>query len=244
MKRCAVLLCLPLCFAPPAEPLCSAPLPRLVCAEYYAATIVVEARLVRKTPNRDKDIPTGILSWDYQMSTELTLRGSIGKSFQIHEENDSGRAGFYWVRGRSYLLFLTYNPQSKAWVLDGCGNSGPLNKAGTALAQIQKLKSHPHRGRLEGQVSVNTLSGGFPNVRVEARGSTGIFIAHTNDDGNFRLQLPIGHYELHAMSEGLSFNDYDFSYERSSGLDIAPGGCAQVQIVESTGKWPKTDESH
>jgi hypothetical protein len=238
MKRCVLLLPFALVLVPQARPFCFYPQPRRVCAEYYATTVVVEARLLRATVNRDKQYPAGILSRNYQMSTSLILRGNIDESFQIHEENDSGRAGFYWVRGRSYLLFLTYDKQTKAWVLDGCGNSGPLSKAGSALARIEMIKRHPNQGMIAGQVSVEGLAGGIPDVRLQARGSAGTFIAKTNEDGQFRLRVPIGHYELHAKEAGITFRDFDFSYERSADLNLQPGGCVQVQITEVGGKYP------
>ncbi len=70
---------------------CRAPEPRLVCAEFFDSQVVVEAKLVRSTyvPSAD-DADAHI----YEMQTEKVLHGAIGKSFQIWERNDSGRASF------------------------------------------------------------------------------------------------------------------------------------------------------
>ena len=129
MKRFLLLGILFLWIANPAAGLCNDPRPRLVCAEYFASQVVVEATLEKVTDIREKEDPEGIAARLYSLRVNLLLRGEIAGTFRVYEGNDSGRATFDWKPGQAYLLFLFYSKAEKSWELDGCGNSGPLNSA-------------------------------------------------------------------------------------------------------------------
>ena len=120
---CAVVV---LVCASPALPFCLVPQPRLVCAEYFRSQLVVKATLVQTATLHDKDDPDGISAYVYTLQLNQGIRGSVIGRLQVYEENSSGRAGFSWVPGREYLLFLNYSENDHTlWELDGCGNSGP-----------------------------------------------------------------------------------------------------------------------
>lgn len=218
--------------AVPAMGFCSVPQPRLVCAEYFASELVVEATLVNVRTISDKDDPEGISAFVYSLRAGQRFRGSIAGSFQVYEGNDSGRTTFDWKVGQTYLLFLFYSASEKAWELDGCGNSGPVNRARAVLEEIATIqKRHGGDGHIYGVVSQQALSVPIPQVQVEARGIDGVYKATTNAKGEFEIKVPPGVYSVSATKSGLIFGDADISYADSLNLRVEPGGCVQVQLA-------------
>jgi hypothetical protein len=230
MLSVAVVLILPL----PAMALCGAPQPRLVCAEYFASQLVVEATLVQTGELHEKDDPGGISAYLYTLRVNRALRGKIDGTIHVYEGNDSGRATFDWVPGKGYLLFLSYAASEKSWKLDGCGNSGPLNGADKALSAIAAIKAARGGGIIHGVVrgSEEVPETAIPGIHVEAQGPTGRFTATTNDKGEFQISAPAGRYVVHASKNGMTFDKADFSYEDPRRVRIEPGGCAQVELAE------------
>jgi len=143
MKSCLRLLFLPIALLLPIPSMafCNRPQPRLVCAEYFASQLVVEATLIQTDKLHDKNDPEGVSASVYILRVNQTLRGKIAGTIRVYEGNDSGRAPFDWLTGREYLLLLFYAASEKSWELDGCGNSGPVSKAKMALSEITSIKS-------------------------------------------------------------------------------------------------------
>jgi hypothetical protein len=215
--------------AAPAMPVCNDPRPRLVCAEYFASQLVVEATLIQTRVLPDKHYPEAYV---YTLHVNRVLRGKIVATVSVYEGNDSGRAAFDWVRRKKYLLFLFYATDENAWTLDGCGNSGPLSHASKALAEIATIKTVHGGGVIHGVVG-ESLSTPLSGVRVEAVGKTGHYEATTNEKGEFQIDVPAGQYVVHALKSGLSFDKDDFSYEDPEHIQIEPGGCVQIQFDAS-----------
>lgn len=231
-----------LLFVAPAMPFCLAPQPRLVCAEYFNSTIVVTATLTKTTP-----IPGGAgypQAWIYTLRINRTLRGKPPATMQVYEENSSGRAGFAWVPGQGYLLFLNHAENGEAlwndlynytendhtfWELDGCGNSGPITKAAAALSAIRAIQTA--RGSM-----IQGVVGGFygqpllSGIHVEAQGQ-GRFAAMTDDKGKFQMHVPPGRYTVSVVEPGRFFDYPDVTYSDIE-RPLEPGGCAQIQFVE------------
>jgi hypothetical protein len=230
MKYSLLLAIVVLLFATPARGLCDVPQPRLVCAEYFASKVVVEASLVKVKSIHDKDDPQGVAAHEYSLHANQVLRGHIGPIFVVHEGNDSGRATFGWKTGQEYLLFLFYSDSDKAWELDGCGNSGPVSGAQAALQQIVAIKANHDGGVIHGVISQQAPSAPVSDVRVEARGAKGHYLATTNSKGEFEIKVPAGRYAVRATRAGFSFATADFSYENPDKVQIESGGCAQVQL--------------
>jgi hypothetical protein len=231
MKYSLFLAIVVLLFASPAMGLCDVPQPRLVCAEYFASKVVVEASLVKVKSIHDKDDPEGIAAYEYSLHASQVIRGHIDPAFVVYEGNDSGRATFDWKVGRGYLLFLFYSDSDKAWELDGCGNSGAVSGAKVILQQIAAIKASHEGGVIHGVISQQALSAPVSDVRVEARGANGHYTATTNSKGEFEIKVPAGRYAVRATKAGFSFATADFSYENPSKVQIESGGCAQVQLV-------------
>jgi hypothetical protein len=234
MKYClwllflAVVLLLPL----PTLAFCQFPQPRLVCAEYFASQLVVEATLIQTDKLHDKDDPEGLSAYVYTLRVNQILRGKITETIQVYEGNDSGRAGFNWLARREYLLFLFQSPDHQgSWALDGCGNSGPVGKAKIALSEIALIKAAHGGGVIHGAASEQALSTPIAGVHVEARGVAGHYTAATNEKGEFQLNVPPGRYTVVATKDGVTFDTADISYENPQKIQIEPGGCAQVQFA-------------
>jgi len=237
MKPLAYLLCASLMAtsAPLALAFCRVPQPRLTCAEYFASTLVVEATLVQTHVLGDKDDPLGISAHVYSMRVNRILHGKVEEHLRIYEGNDSGRAPFSWTVGKEYLLFLFYVPQDKSWELDGCGNSGPLDTAKAALSEIETIKVAHDGGVIYGTVSQQALSVPIPGVHIEIQGGDVHYAATSNEKGEFQKNVPAGRYSVRAVERGVSFAKADISYDDPAGIQIEPGGCAQIQFVEVEG---------
>jgi hypothetical protein len=128
------------------------------------------------------------------------------------------------------LLFLFYATDTKSWQLDGCGNSGPLNKAQMALAEITAIISAKGDGMIVGGVGKQDQSAGLAGVKVEADGKSARYAATTNEKGEFHMRVPPGQYTMTPVEKGFVFQKDDFSYEDPRRIRIESGACAQVQF--------------
>ncbi len=212
---------------------CNVPQPRLICAEYFASQVVVEATLTQSRAIHDKNDPDGIAANVYTMNADQVLRGTIGSTFEVLEPNDSGRATFDWIRGKKYILFLTYSPLEGSWQLDGCGNSGLLTENSPVLSEIEPLRHAHGPGMIRGLASRQELDKPVAGVHVEAKGAAGVYRAVTNETGAFRIQVPPGDYSVAVIDNRRLFSKEDISYEDPQSIQIWPGGCAQIQFVQS-----------
>ena len=200
-------------------------LPRLVCAEYANSELVVVARLIRVehiVPAHQQD------GHIYTLKTERTLRGKIGDTFDVYEENSSGRASFYWIKGEKYLLFLNSDGHG-SWWLYGCGNSAPLKEAGFALRAIEAMKAR-RGGLIDGLVHSNYSTDSVEGIYVQIRGENRDYTAITDENGEFRLHVPAGTYDVHPNHKGWSFSRSIDGFEDPSALKIEDGGCAQIVL--------------
>ena len=225
---------------PPASTACSVPQPRLVCAEYANSTAIVVGTL-RATRHLafDSIDADGHL---YNLEVKTLIRGDIGSTFQIWEENSSGRASFDWKVGTDYLLFLlrySRRPTS-GWVIDGYGNSGPMSESGTVLESIKVAQANTSDGLVYGRVSADSLDTGVPDVIVRVLGKNQAFSAHTDQSGRFLLRLPAGKYALGALRNGWSFGLEPLSYEDPRNLSVVPGYCAQIQFSGTEKNGPES----
>jgi hypothetical protein len=218
---------------------CNVPHPRLICAEYFASSVVVDATLVlasdsesEKDKKANPDLPPA--AHIYSLRVNRVFRGETAPIIFLYEANDSGRATFDWVPGREYLLFLFQSSERKgAWALDGCGNSGPVSEAKMALSEIVSIKTARGGGVIHGVASEQALSTPVAGVHVEAQGASGRYAATTDVKGEFQLNVPAGKYVVLASKDGITFDKADISYEDPRNIRIEPGGCAQVQFARA-----------
>lgn len=118
----------------------------------------------------------------------------------------------------------------RAWVIDGCGNSGPISRSEDVLAQIKSMKANTAAGVVNGMISTDSLTTGVPDVVVKTIGKGRTFSTKTDQAGRFTLRLPTGKYTLEASRPGRSFAPEPLGYESPENLNILPGYCAQVQF--------------
>jgi hypothetical protein len=83
MKQLVLLGIATLLLAGQALGLCNVPSPRLVCAEYFASKVVVEATLVKVRSVRVKEDPEGALAHVYTLKVNRLIRGHVAEVFQI-----------------------------------------------------------------------------------------------------------------------------------------------------------------
>ena len=215
-----------LSFAPRSLAYCNTR-PRLVCAEYSNSKLVVVAKLMRieHIPPRNEKELDGFL---YTLAPVSMLKGDVGQTFEVYEENSSGRAPFSWANNETYLLFLNRNPDG-TWWLYGCGNSAPLKAARYALRAIESMKARKG-GLIHGLVR-GDFAPYWERLSVDVRGDRKSYHAVTDKDGLFKIHVPAGHYEVRVIKEGSRFQiDRINSFEDPDNLEIEDGGCAQVQF--------------
>jgi hypothetical protein len=206
----------------PARAWCNT-LPRLICAEYSNSELVVIVKVLgirHVTPKHQQD------GHIYTLETGRILRGEAGDTFDIYEENSSGRAPFVWKKGGEYLLFLSSDETGK-W-LYGCGNSAPLKRAGFALRTIESMKTR-RGGLIHGLVRVPE-GASKAGIIVQLHGVNGDYKAATDRNGQFKIHVPSGRYEARPIRNGWFFTKSMFSYEDPNNLVIEDGGCAQIEF--------------
>ncbi len=224
MRKYLAFSLLFLCWSVPALAFCGPS--RLICGEYAHSEAVVEAKLIRIQhffpKNKDKQ------DWFiYTLESTQIHKGTIEKEFRIHEENDSGRAGFDWKKGESYLLFLNRDGEG-AWWPYGCGNSDNLRKAGRTIEVINSLSSRSE-GLIQGSMSGMPPGPNKLKIRVEAKDGGQSYEGRANENDFFRIHVPAGRYRVLVSLDGWTFKkDSIMSYEDPADIRIENGWCAQV----------------
>jgi hypothetical protein len=172
----------------------------------------------------------------YSLTVEQTLRGQVPRLVRVYVANDSGRTTFDWKAGDSYLLFLHTENPAGAWVIDGCGNSGPLELKQKALQQLEAIDATSDRALIQGGVGSISSDFSLAGVHVEAIGPSGVNTTATKADGTFEMHVVPGKYQVRALRAGKTFVAADFTYENPDDVLLENGGCAQIQFVESRQK--------
>ena len=225
MRNSFASVLLALLLAASARAICLHPAPRLLCAEYSQSDAVVTARLLRTrqvTLSNDDDVLL------LTMQTEKVLRGKMRSVFTVVDSPYTGRA-LVPKKGQRYLLFLSYSKNYKAWALDSCGNSGPLEESAEVLKGIDQMKEQTG-GTIQGVVWPD------PGATILVHGSQHTFKTTTDDKGEFKVQVPAGAYSVSVNHDGKRFEPDPLSYEDPKRLRIYDGGCAQVQFNVIEGK--------
>jgi len=228
MRKVLLVVLLSLILEPSSFAYCNS-LPRLICAEYANSNAVVEAKLLATKhhvpPNGERQ------DWYiYTLESTKVHKGKIDKEFRVHEENDSGRAGFFWKKGQSYLLFLRQGDDG-TWWLYGCGNSKPLRESESILKVIESMKPR-NGGYIQGLVRVGNTGEPMRALTVEIKSAEQSYKTVTDPEGKFGLHVKAGQYKLQIHFKGWSFGkDKLESYEDPADIRIETGGCAQLVIL-------------
>jgi hypothetical protein len=191
---------------------------------------------MRERDDLYKNDPEAVIARHFTLTVDRVFRGTAEKTIGIYEPNDSGRASFRWKVGIKYLLFLVNSSEGSGLSLDGCGNSSPLAKAGSALREIDQARVHNPTALIMGMVSTVHLEAPMPGIDVVARGSGATYKASTDRMGRFRIEVPPGDYMVEPVQPPLSFKVDELSYENPQNLKMQAGNCAQVQFTAASEK--------
>jgi hypothetical protein len=209
---------------------CPGPRPRLLCAEYFQSDAVVTAKVLKIRRFTASDGDDYLF---YTMQTGQVLRGEMPATFRIIDSPYPSGNSLSPEKGERYLLFLSYSKNDRAWELDGCGNSGLLEKSAETLKGVARLHAGGNGGMVQGNVQLD--AGVTVGATVVVRGKRGTFKATTDKEGNFEVHVPGGAYRARVIQEGKSFEP-GWSYEDPKRFRVSNGGCAQLQFQEAEQK--------
>ena len=139
-----------------AKALCLQPSPVRVCTEFFRSEYVVEAKILSSRKIPDTPDPNNVEGWFYKVQVQKTYRGGKLPNDEIYTGNDETK--FAMEVGKSYLLFINMNLQSRAQP-DTCGNSGELPKAKPAVDAVQAILEAAGKGGDFGQMLSGVLNG-------------------------------------------------------------------------------------
>jgi hypothetical protein len=218
--RSAVFLFLVLSLLPsPAVGYC----PRIkiyVNNEFFKSRFVILGQVLSERTKSDSD---GLVAAsDYRVKILRTYRGSPQQILSIRSENDSGR--FPLQKGEKYLLFVRVFEGH--FVIDSCGNSGPLSEAGNTIDAIKEISKAGPYGEIEARV--RNGEDDVAGIRFVARSATRTFSATTGDDGWIHLRVPSGVYMLTSSSERFRIKLFDLNEDRPNRLFVSGGGSVQL----------------
>jgi hypothetical protein len=208
----------PFLFLSPAAAFC----PRIkiyVNNEYFKSRFVVVGQVLSEKTELDGD--GFLVLTDYRVKVLKTYRGSHQQTLIIRSENDSGR--FPMQKGQKYLLFVRVFESH--FVIDNCGNSGPLSDAEDTIDVIKQISKAGPYGEIEARVlSVNEVAG----IRFVARSGKIILAGVTDKDGWLHLRVPPGVYKLTARSPKYLLTSFDLNEDQPGHLVVHKGGSVQL----------------
>ena len=234
----AICASLALLAAGPAQAVCLAPQPVRVCTEFFRSENVMVAKIlsVRKIP--DTPDPNNVEGWFYKIAVDKNYRGTKLPNDEIYTGNDETK--FTMEVGKSYLLFINKNPQSRP-APDACGNSSEISKANdavTAIDKIAKAAASGGGGDIGGRVmlpiagSQAISESGAPGISLTIQNYVGRDQTVTTDQqGRFDAHVPAGHYTVVGASETWDIVPYALSYMKPTDFELPDGSCADLVFL-------------
>jgi hypothetical protein len=217
---------------------CLAPQPVRVCTEFLHSETIVTAKILsmRKVP--DTPDPNNVEGWFYKIAIDKSYRGPKLPNDEIYTGNDETK--FTMEVGKSYLLFINKNPQSRA-APDACGNSSEISKANDAVAAIDKIvkaAASGGGGDIGGRVmlpiagSQAISDSGAPGISLTIQNYVGRDQTVTTDDnGRFDARVPAGHYTVVGASDKWAVVPYALSYMKPVDFELPDGACADLMFL-------------
>jgi len=133
----------------------------------------------------DKDDPSFIEGWRYQLRVDRPFRGMPQQTAQVHTANDSGR--LILEVGHRYLLFAT----SQNGELQIGNDCGPLSDPSRMMQNVRDIESlrRATRAVVEGEIRKATASGaGAQGVAVSVAGMGRTYRVTSDRKGLFRVR--------------------------------------------------------
>jgi hypothetical protein len=217
---------------------CLQPQPARVCTEFFHSDMVLIGKIVsvRKIP--DTPDPDNVEGWFYKVAIAKSLRGGAPPHDEIYTGNDETK--FPMEVGKSYLLFVNKDPQSRL-APDVCGNSSELSKAGAAMAAIDDILKAAKSGggsNIGGRVmlpvpgSQAMSDSGAPGIALTVKNYVGRDQTTTTDDsGKFEIHVPAGHYSVVGSGDKWDIVPYALAYMKPTDFELTDGQCADLALL-------------
>lgn len=214
-------------FVPAAGAFCPSP-PIKPNGEFFKRDIVFIGTVVSvRYTDADSDHIDG---WFYQVRVERLFKGPVQSKFTIYTENSSVRLPL--EQNHTYLLFA--DRTDGRLVVDSCGNSGLLSKAGETVQSIERISHAPPNGEIEGWV-IAEIGGRYGNyvsgVRIAIRDGSKVYTAITDKDGRFHFRVPAGRYSVDFDSSEHYLDTWEFVWYDAHGFPLHAGETASLQLV-------------
>ena len=193
------------------------------------------------------------------IAVEEAYRGPSAKTIEVFTASSSAACGYSFREGQKYLIYAIADAKSGQLLVSLCSATKPAEYADKDLAYLRSLPSLAPTSAIVGTAWRYTHDPNFkpkfqpslmdhyrppeqeymamkpePGFTVQARALDGTeHTAIVDDEGNWRIpDLSPGRYTLHPqIREGV------YIYPFFAKVDIAPKGCAQVDIrLESNGR--------
>jgi len=195
--------------------------------EYFVSDLVFTGTIVA-----DEKIgltPDGFFDGqDFTWRVDRVFRGPVhpGELVHTYSGNDSGRFPFETkVGGRFLILASPYSDQKGEFAVDSCGNSAPLSRAASTIAEIRQLPRH-HGGLIYGK-----MIDGDEGVRITAVADRS-YSTVSGPNGEFSMSVRPGTYAVTVTKAGHTYADFDLAYKNSSAVKVPEGGSAGVAFRE------------
>jgi hypothetical protein len=211
-------------------------LPVSACETYKHApaifvALVTDIDPARKDPNE--------LQYAH-LSIEQTFKGTNESKVKFLQGSPGIGCSFIFEEGERYLLYATYDEESKTFYTNTCTRSRPLAYAAEDLDYLRGLPFSNEVTRLSGTVIKSDYyeESGNPSVPELIRGVKVIaegenrqrFEAVTNDQGFYKIVgLPSGRYRVTAEIPPYLSHDSD----KPPFVDVPKNGCVTAEFLKS-----------
>ena len=197
------------------------------CYRYWNVEAVFVAKVIEMTPFRIERLDPGVvyLGGDYRLRVIVVeaFRGVEGGATVTLFAPDGVCGGINAENGGELFVYALRNKSGELWA-QGCGVSGPLERAAADLAYARSVHAQGPAAVFYGDVvQREDLTGGpadfspMAGVRIRVRGVNFEAETETDDKGNYSLTLPgAGKYTAETMPPpGLAnrFGDRPIAFE-------------------------------
>ncbi len=174
------------------------------------------------------------------MTVEQAFKGITETQIKMYQGTASGDCSIPFERGERYLIYATYDTETKQYDTNSCTRTSPLQFAADDLDFLRGLPQSAQLTRLTGTlVRLDYARGGNDNlpemlsdIIVVAVSETGQqFETTTNSEGFYKfIGLPAGKYKVRpALPSELSL-----AYGGEEAIEVRDGKCAGADFLTRT----------
>jgi hypothetical protein len=174
-----------------------------------------------------------------RLSVGRAFKGVAEKEVRMWQGTGDGDCSFVFEKGETYLLYATYDEETKLYGTNTCTRSRPVAYAADDLDYLRGLPGSDATTRLSGMLAridysddgnqTPALLGGVKVVAEDAQGRR--FEATTDAEGLYKITgLPAGRYKVRPeLPSHLSL-----AYGYLDEVEVPAGGCAGVSFLART----------